>query len=407
MDPLTHTLVGAALAETRLARLGRAAELPRAVAATTLVIGANLPDVDVACYFVGSDFALAHRRGWTHGVLAMVVLPVLLTLIVGGLRAAAARRRRTGGRPVPSPASPGTGWRPLLALSAIGVWSHPLLDWLNTYGVRLLAPFDWTWFYGDALFIADPWIWLLLAGALFLGRSRSVGAIAAWALTATAVTALVLLAAPAAARIAWGLALVLLVLARFRGPLSRTGARRVATAAVAAAGLYVAAMIGSTALGRRVARQGGEAAEPGARVEAVMAGPVAANPFRREVVTRIGDGYRLGTIRWRAGGPVLELAPGTVSGPSPGPLARRALESPAVRGMRTWMRFPTFVTEPAGDGRVRVHIVDLRYARRPASGFGTASVVLEPRVRSLSDPGAGGGLDEDLVLRDVVEEPVP
>ena len=32
---------------------------------------------------------------------------------------------------------------------------QPLLDWLNTYGVRFLMPFDGTWFYGDALFIID------------------------------------------------------------------------------------------------------------------------------------------------------------------------------------------------------------------------------------------------------------
>ena len=71
MDPLTHTLVGASLAATQLGRKTR-------LAAPALVIGANLPDIDVLSYFHGEDFALGFRRGWTHGVLALVVLPALL-----------------------------------------------------------------------------------------------------------------------------------------------------------------------------------------------------------------------------------------------------------------------------------------------------------------------------------------
>ena len=42
------------------------------------------------------------------------------------------------------------GW--LLALAYIGTISHPALDWLNNYGVRLLEPFSSQWFYGDTHF---------------------------------------------------------------------------------------------------------------------------------------------------------------------------------------------------------------------------------------------------------------
>ena len=68
MDPLTHTLVGASLAETRIGRVG--------LGTATCVIGANLPDIDAATYFLDGDLALGFRRGWTHGVLAMAVLAV-------------------------------------------------------------------------------------------------------------------------------------------------------------------------------------------------------------------------------------------------------------------------------------------------------------------------------------------
>ncbi|MEO1370347.1 MAG: metal-dependent hydrolase, partial [Acidobacteriota bacterium] len=132
MDPLTHTFLGGALAESGLKRRS-------ALATATLMLGANWPDVDVISYAWGSDAALGFRRGWTHGVLAMAVWPFVLTLLMlvvdGWLR----RRRRDPGPPVDH--------RQLLLLSALAVWSHPLLDWLNTYGVRVLMPFSGEWFY--------------------------------------------------------------------------------------------------------------------------------------------------------------------------------------------------------------------------------------------------------------------
>ena len=61
---------------------------------------------------------------------------------------------------------------PGAALAALGVVTHPVLDWLNNYGMRWLMPFDGRWFYGDALFIIDPWVWLVLGGSLFLMHAR-------------------------------------------------------------------------------------------------------------------------------------------------------------------------------------------------------------------------------------------
>ncbi len=48
------------------------------------------------------------------------------------------------------------------SLCFLGALTHPLLDLLTTYGIRLLSPFSHRWFYGDTLFIMDPWIWLML-----------------------------------------------------------------------------------------------------------------------------------------------------------------------------------------------------------------------------------------------------
>jgi membrane-bound metal-dependent hydrolase YbcI (DUF457 family) len=78
----------------------------------------------------------------------------------------------------------------LLGLSFIAVWSHPFLDWLNVYGVRLLMPFSETWFYGDSFFIIDPWLWLLMAAAVVLANSNTIWSASGWIIIGTATTAL-------------------------------------------------------------------------------------------------------------------------------------------------------------------------------------------------------------------------
>src|SRR3546814_10990559 len=79
------------------------------------------------------------RRGITHGPIALILLPVLLwALMIGFDRWQAWRGKRPTGRlPVHM------GW--LLALAYIGCLSHPALDWLNNYGIRLLEPFSPRW----------------------------------------------------------------------------------------------------------------------------------------------------------------------------------------------------------------------------------------------------------------------
>ena len=153
MDNLCHTLVGAALGEAGLKR--------RTVfGSATLMIASNLPDIDVLVFATRTP-SVAFRRGWTHGVLADVVLPLLLTGIVVLL---ARWRGRDDVRP-----------GQLLLLSYVGVILHVLMDLLNNYGVRLLMPFSEHWYYGDVLFIIDPWLWIILGAGIWLARRwRSV-----------------------------------------------------------------------------------------------------------------------------------------------------------------------------------------------------------------------------------------
>jgi len=150
LDNLTHSLVGAVLGRMGLKRL-----TPRAMPA--LIISANLPDIDS---WIARPLGLAPRtfhRGFTHGLGGLVVMPLVAAAII--LLWDKLRPGREG------PVRP----RGLLLACFIGVLSHPLLDLMNTYGVRLLEPFSHRWFYGDTLFIVDPWIWI----ALILGLELS------------------------------------------------------------------------------------------------------------------------------------------------------------------------------------------------------------------------------------------
>ncbi len=160
MDNLTHSLVGAVLGQAGLKQ-------KTGLAMPALIIGANLPDVDAACFFWLDGLEhLAFRRGITHGPPALVLLPLILAGLLWGFdRWQWKRGTRPEGRlPVRF------GW--LFALAFIGCLTHPAMDWLNVYGIRLLEPFSSQWFYGDTLFIIDPWLWAMLIAAVWVSRRR-------------------------------------------------------------------------------------------------------------------------------------------------------------------------------------------------------------------------------------------
>ena len=357
MDPLAHTLVGAALARTRLAR-----GVPYAT--TTLVAAANLPDVDVLANVFGSDAALAFRRGPTHGPLGWLLLPPLLVAIVA---LATRHRRARSGSPLPTAT--------LLSLAYLGALTHPLLDLLNVYGVRLLSPFSNRWYYGDALFIVDPWFWLILGCAVFLVREPTRRALALWSAAAAGATYLLFTQpTPPWSRTLWSASLPAAIAFRLaRRDALRRRREAIATAALAVWLLYVGGMVAASraaesAVARELARQGV------APVERSMVAPVRVDPRLRDVVVQIPDGYRFGRYSLATG--ELRLEAGLEPKPPETPEIRAALADPSVRGFVAWARFPFVRTTGAGD-RTRVDLLDGRFAREvPTSGlrFGVATV---------------------------------
>ncbi len=160
MDNLTHSLVGALIGQAGLKRR-------TGLAMPALIIGANLPDIDAACFlWLDGVQHLAFRRGITHGPIAWVLLPLLLA---GALWWFDRWQERRGTRPE-GRLPVRFGW--LYGLSFIACLTHPALDWLNVYGVRLLEPFSSRWFYGDTLFIIDVWLWALMGFATWFSLRR-------------------------------------------------------------------------------------------------------------------------------------------------------------------------------------------------------------------------------------------
>jgi inner membrane protein len=153
LDNLTHSLVGLTAAKTGLERLSPGATL-------LCVLAANAPDSDIVVLAFGDrwDF-LQHHRGITHAFVGTAFLALLAPLIFLGVDRLWARLRHQ---------APKTKFRGLLIASLIASATHPLLDWTNNYGVRLLLPWNPRWFYGDLVFIVDPFIWLVLIAGLFV-----------------------------------------------------------------------------------------------------------------------------------------------------------------------------------------------------------------------------------------------
>jgi inner membrane protein len=366
VDPLAHTLVGAALAETGLRRT-------TALATPTLIIAANLPDLDVLTRFAERDTALLLRRGLTHGAAAMVVLPLLLAGAM--LLFDRVRRRRDGAR------GDRAKFTALLGLAWLGVISHPILDWLNTYGVRLLAPFSDRWFYGDTLFIIDPWMWLLAGCGVVLARAGSPWAIAAWAVLGTAATLLVLLSgeAPPWAMVVWCVALAIIVLARaIAGPRIRTVP--LTRTALAVLLIYVLTMFAGSRVAESHALQW--ARSQGIEAEDAIASPLAARVLERDVVIVARDRYHFvhaSVLSAEAVQPTNATMPRLDRAD---PVIAAALDAPGVRGFRTWMRLPSARTERRPGGH-RVVLYDVRYARVDGRerGIGRAVVDLDSQLR--------------------------
>ena len=303
MDNVCHTLVGAALAEAGLKRR-------TASGSATLMIAANFPDLDVISVPFGHS--LGFRRGLTHGLPALIVLPFVLTLVMLGWYRWRGRRGE----------SPNPKW--LLGLSAIGILTHPFLDWMNTYGMRWLMPLNGRWWYADTLFIIDPWIWLALGLGVWASRRRS---------------------RPTPAR-----------------------------ASLAVVATYIAAMGMLSASARAGVIQ--ELARQGITADTVVVEPVPANPVRRRAIYHWNGAYHLAdyaVLRRALSAPWFAIPINDQH-----PAVALANQSPGGREYQSWTRLPYYVINELPN-TTWVTIADARYTLDGRSSWAVVQIPIASR----------------------------
>jgi len=152
MDPITHSLAGAALSQLGFKRKG---------AFWVLLISSIAPDLDYITRFWGVDIFLRYHRGITHGILALVLVPLIIAVI--------AEFRK------------GFFYYYFLSFLAYGI--HIFMDITNQYGTRVLSPFDWNAYSLDISFIIDPYIAIGLFLCVVLGRFNRKRAVLISAIT--------------------------------------------------------------------------------------------------------------------------------------------------------------------------------------------------------------------------------
>lgn len=305
MDNFTHGLAGWALGQAGLKRM-------TGLAVPTLIIAANLPDIDAVLSVLGTQ-SLALRRGLTHGPIALLVLPILLTVaMIAFERWQVRRRKRPRSR---LPVRP----LPLLILAYIGTLSHPALDYMNSYGIRLLEPFSPRWFYGDTLFIIDAVLWTILPLGIWASRRKEAAGKPGW--------------------------------------------ERPAQAALVAAVVYIG---GNAALSAKAEQDTASAVreQRGVAPDLVIANPVPVLFWQRDMLWR-GDAM-IGRGDYSAfGAPALSLQPGVAASNMADPwVARAAEQSPDVQAFLFWARIPyATLSDIPGGKRVTLH--DARFDSSP------------------------------------------
>jgi inner membrane protein len=379
MDNLTHSLVGLAAAKTGLDKLSPAAT-------ALCLIAANAPDSDISVLLFGDRWTyLKHHRGITHAIVGAICLAVILPLIFYGVDVLLARWR---GRD-PKVKLPG-----LFIASIIVTATHPLLDWLNNYGVRPFLPWSPQWAYGDLIYIVDPFLWMLFGSASFLLTSKTKLQRICWAVLAGLLTLLVAfgpargadLSNPQLLVAVWvGVLVVVLFMFFFRSE-QRLGGR-IALGAFVIAGVY---LIGLTvahavALTRANTHAASIARQNSETVSKLAVMPTLANPFRWQCTFQTtGATYRfvLNTLSAAHDGSVIRY-------PVPTGEVAAAMEQIAPdRRARIFLDFARFpvarLKETSCTTQTLLQLADLRYTE-PGSGRSTFTLELPVNCQAFGE----------------------
>lgn len=143
MDPITHAVIGAAVA--KIADAGSLTD-PATIGA---LAGAVIPDMDILLQNWGDYVYLKNHRGASHSLAGLAALTAVTALVLKLVFPAA------------------DIWR-LLMFTALGCLSHTAVDVFNSYGAQLLWPVKEKKYSLSLLTTFDPVFIVTLSGYYFV-----------------------------------------------------------------------------------------------------------------------------------------------------------------------------------------------------------------------------------------------
>lgn len=141
MDPITHGLIGAAIAAVS----GHPAQMSDPVF-LGCTIGAMLPDLDIITHYKGRLNYLMKHRGASHSIFAITGIALALSAVLSVL-------------------NPQTSAISIFLWTIAGTLSHSVVDILNSFGAELLWPFVRKKLTVNMIMLTDPVILLIFLGA--------------------------------------------------------------------------------------------------------------------------------------------------------------------------------------------------------------------------------------------------
>jgi inner membrane protein len=264
-------------------------------------------------------------------------------------------------------------FRPLFQVAAIGILTHPLLDYLNDYGIRPWLPFSDRRHYGDLLSIVDPWLWIIFGIALYMLTVSRLGRMA-WMALGGLMGVLIFLAAGARPGLLWLLGVALGFVA---GYFLRRHGYHPARAALLIFVAYLAgiAIVHGSVLRSAVAMAPGLSHEPVLTVSALPGRPGAAH--RWTIVVETTSRYFIADVRDLEADsrPDFEVFEKNLEDSC----FKASLTDGQMAALARFARFPS-VTSRVANGSCTTFLRDLRYARRALSGWGVASTTVPIRA---------------------------
>ncbi len=325
MENVTHTLVGYFLARAGLDR-----QSPHATA--ICIVAANIPDIDLVTFTSPINYLNYHRH-LTHslsvvplmGALAVAVIALWLRLF--------------------RPAAPSIHWKSAWPIATLVALTHPLLDLMNPYAIRLWLPFSGRWESWDVLFVWEPWLWVWLFAAAF----------AVW-------------------------------IVRRRGASSKYSRASAQLAGIALAGLLAFIALKSTLHDRAIEVLRG-IADGDVAVERLAAFPHVFDPFAWTGLIETSNEFRVFQLSdvglGNSNGSPRTKGPNVYRKFAPPPQVRPTLESGVAKDYLRFAQYAAGTMEPTVEGYV-IRFFDLRFGQGNNQNF-VCTITLDGAFRKVSE----------------------